>query len=170
MAAAEGLRLRHHIVHVQILVVEVERFGIAPHLLDRGNPFLRVEVALGMFALLGAEHVEFRLVPANNDVESEASLADVIGCHHLLRRYKRVEHGRVHCAENRDVLCLREKAARPRHGLVRCALKIRRTAIALPTADRQDEIDPAFIRELRHLRTARPVRQPALGRLVDRAA
>src|SRR5262249_36256460 len=55
-------------------------------------------VTLLVRALLDAEHVELALVPADDDVEPKAALADMIGCDHFLRRDYRIEDRRMHLA------------------------------------------------------------------------
>src|SRR5262249_60227167 len=81
---AMGLRIAAHRLELDELPVEVEIVAVRPDQLDDVDPFLRVVVADSVLALLDAEHLELVLVPADDDVEAEAALADVIGGAHLL--------------------------------------------------------------------------------------
>ena len=59
--AAPGLRLRAHALELDELAVEVEFLFLAPHPLDRIQPFLRVFVTRLVVALLDADAVAQRL-------------------------------------------------------------------------------------------------------------
>jgi hypothetical protein len=52
-----------------------------------------------MGALLDPEHIELALIPADDDIEAEAALADVIGGDHLLGGNHRIKDRRVHGTE-----------------------------------------------------------------------
>ena len=84
--------------------MEIEIFAVGPDQLDDVDPFLRIFVARLVVALLDAEHLELALVPADDDVEAEAALADVIGGDHLLGCDHGIEERRMHGAEHRDAL------------------------------------------------------------------
>ncbi len=56
-----------------------------------------------MIALLDAEHLELALVPADDDVQAEPPLADMIGGDHFLGGDHGVEQRRMHGAEHGDV-------------------------------------------------------------------
>ena len=65
------------------LPVEVEFILFRPGALDHVDPFLGKFVAIVMVALRHAEHLELALVPAGDDVQPEAALADMIGGDHF---------------------------------------------------------------------------------------
>ncbi len=82
--------------------VELIRFG--PGQFYRIQPLLSVPVARLVGAQIGAEHGELILVPAADDVQSEAPAADVIGGDELFRGDKGMEHWRMDGAEHGDAL------------------------------------------------------------------
>ena len=125
--------------------VEIEAVAFRPHQLDGVDPFLRVLVARGVRALLDAEHLEFALVPADHDVEPEATLADVVGGDHLLGRDDRMKQRRMHRAEHGDALGRLQQPAGPGHGFERRLLIAGVAAVALPAADRQQEVDAGLV-------------------------
>ena len=83
-AAAVGLGLGTHALERDVSAGEIELLAVGPDQLDGVDPFLRVVVARLVIALLDAEHLEFILVPADDDVQPEPPFADVVGGHHLL--------------------------------------------------------------------------------------
>ena len=93
---------------------EVEALAFGPDQLDGVDPFLRVVVARFVIALRDAEHLEFVLVPADDDVQPEAPFADVVGGHHLLGRDDEMEQRRMHRAEASDSARRRQQRGRPR--------------------------------------------------------
>ena len=62
----------------------IEGRRLAPYTLDDFHPFFREAVARVVRDEIDAEHIKFAMVPARNDVQRKAALADVIGRHHLL--------------------------------------------------------------------------------------
>ena len=150
--------------------VEVEILLRAPGLLDGVDPVLRVGVARLVLALLHAEHLELALVPAGDDVEAEAAVADVVGGDALLGGDDRMEQRRVHGAEHGDALGLGEQPGGPGHRLQRLAVQIGVAAVALPAADRQHEVDAGGVRHAGEREAVRPARRPALRHLGGRAA
>src|SRR5262249_7799448 len=101
---AKWLRLAADCFHIEVFARKVEIFAIGPDHPDDIDPFLRIFVTLLVRALLDAEHVELALVPADDDVEPKAALADMIGCDHFLRRDYRIDDRRMHRAEDGDAL------------------------------------------------------------------
>jgi hypothetical protein len=126
---------------LDVLAVEVEVLVRAPRHLDGVDPVLRVGVARLVLALLHAEHLELALVPAGDDVEAEAALADVVGGDALLGGDDRMKQRRMHGAEHGDALGRGEQAGRPGDGLERLAVQVGVAAVALPAPDRQQEVD-----------------------------
>jgi hypothetical protein len=86
------------------LSVEIEFTLFRPGALDDVDPFLGKFVTIVMRALRHAEHLEFALVPAGDDVQAEAALADMIGGDHFLGGDQGMEQRRVYGAEDRDPL------------------------------------------------------------------
>ena len=84
--------------------VEIEFILFRPGALDHVDPFLGKFVTIVMVALCHTEHLEFALVPAGDNVQAEAALADVIGGDHFLGGDQGMEQGRVYGAEDRDSL------------------------------------------------------------------
>ena len=79
--AADGLRLGADAFELEIFAGEIEVLFRRPDQLDDVEPFLREFVARFMVALLDAEHLELAFVPADDEVESEAAVADMVGGH-----------------------------------------------------------------------------------------
>ena len=142
--------------------VEIEFILFRPGALDHVNPFLGKLVTIVMVTLRHAEHLKLALVPAGDDVQAEAALADMIGGDHFLGGDQGMEQRRVHGAEDRDPLCCRKQTAGPGDGLECRAVKVAWAAVAFPAADRQKKIDPGLVGNVRHLETIGPARQPAL--------
>src|SRR6478672_5078117 len=149
-----------HALELEELSLKIEIAAFGPGLLDNVEPFLGESVTRIVLALRHAEHLEFSLVPADDEIDAEASFADVVGGHEFLRRDQRVEQGRVHRAEYGHALRRREEADRPGDGLQRAAVKIRVAAVALPPADRQHEVDARLVRHAREAQAVRPTRGP----------
>ena len=141
--------------------VEIEFILFRPGALDHVDPFLGKFVTIVMVPLRHAEHLEFALVPAGDDVQPEAALADMIGGDHFFGGDQGMEQRRVHGAEDRDPLRRRQETAGPGDGLERRAVKVARAAIAFPAADRQKKIDSRLVGDARHLQTIGPAREPA---------
>src|SRR4029077_625366 len=114
--------------------------------LDHVEPLLRERVALLMIALVHAEHLKFALIPANHQIEAEASCADVIGGHELFGGNHRMEQRSVYGAEYGDARRGREQARCPSYGLKGCPVKIRGTAITFPARNGQHEVDATVVR------------------------
>src|SRR5437588_4901018 len=134
-----------HVFELQELSLEVEASVFGPRAFDDVDPLLRELVARIVLALGDAEHFELTLVPADDQVHSEAALADVIRGHELLGRNQRMEQGCMHGPEHGDPPGRAEQAHRPGDSLQRAAVEIGMAAIACPTADWQHEIDPGSI-------------------------
>jgi hypothetical protein len=67
---------------VLALVVELV---LGPQSFDDVEPFLRHVIAFVMRAHFGAEHVDFRLIPASDDIEDVPAVGNVIDRGALLR-------------------------------------------------------------------------------------
>jgi hypothetical protein len=143
------------------LSVEIEFTLFRPGALDDVDPFLGKFVTIVMRALRHAEHLEFALVPAGDDVQAEAALADMIGGDHFLGGDQGMEQRRVHGAEDRDLLGSCQQAAGPGDGFECRAVEVARAAVAFPAADRQKKIDPSLVGDARHVETIGPAREPA---------
>jgi len=84
--------------------VKIEFILFQPGAPDHVDPFLGKFVTIVMLPLRHAEHLELALVPAGDNVQPEAALADMIGGDHFFGRDQGMEEGRVHRAEDRDPL------------------------------------------------------------------
>src|SRR5262245_55577310 len=168
--AAERLGIRAHALEPQELSVEIERVRVRPRLLDGVEPFLREVVARVVLALGDAEHLELALVPADHEIDAEATFADMVGGDEFLGGDQRMEQRRVHGAEHGHALRHGEEAHRPGDGLERAAVKIGLAAIALPAADRQHEVDAGLVGHAGEAGAVRPARGPALRHLGGGAA
>ena len=164
-AAPPWLRLAAHGLELVVAAVEVERLVLRPDAVDDLQPFLGVVVAAVVIAERNAHHAELDRVPARDDVEPEAPVADVIGGHHLLGGKDRIDERDVERAERRDLLRRGEQPARPRQRLEGRALGVALALVAVPAADRQQELEAGLVGELRRLDVVVPGRVPALGRL-----
>ena len=152
------------------LAREVEILARRPGELDHVEPLLGVGIARLVVAQRGAEHLEFAFVPAADEVETKAPLADVVGGDELLGGDQGRDQRRVHGSEHNEPLGLGEQTAGPGHGLERRTLIVGGTAIALPAADRQHELDARPIGHLRQPHAVRPAARPALRHHRDRSA
>jgi hypothetical protein len=85
------LRKGPHALEPEELSIEIEVAPLRPSAFDDIEPFLREIVARVVLALSDAEHLELALVPADHKVDAEASFANMVGGHELLRRYQRME-------------------------------------------------------------------------------
>jgi hypothetical protein len=101
------------------------------------------------------------LVPAAYDVEPEAAFADVVGGDEFLGGDEGRDQRRVHRAEHGQPLGIGGQPAGPGDGLEGGALVIGVAAIALPSADRQHELDAGGVRHPRQVQAIRPAAQPA---------
>ena len=91
--AAERLGIGAHALEPQEVPVEIERVRLRPRLLDGIEPFLGEVVARVVLALGDAEHFELALVPADHQIDAEATFADMIGGDELLGGDQRMEQG-----------------------------------------------------------------------------
>jgi hypothetical protein len=123
-----------------------------------------------VLTLRHAEHLELVLVPTDDDVQSEAAFADVVGRHHLLGGDDGVEQRGVHGAEAGDPAGRCEQRSRPGDGLERGALVVGLAAVALPAPDRQHEVDAGRIGHAREPEIVGPGAGPAFRDLGHRAA
>ncbi len=123
-----------------------------------------------MLALRDPEHLELALVPSGHQVDAEAALANVIGRDQRLGRDQRMKQGRMDCGEHRHARGRGLETGRPGDSLQRRAVKVGIAAIALPTGDRQHEIDASVVRHPGEVQTVRPVCRPALRHFGGRAA
>ena len=123
----------------------IERLGLGPDAFDDAEPLLGIGIALVMVAELDAEHLEFADVPARDDIESEASTADMVGADHGLCGEYRIDQRNVHGGEGDDVACCRKKPRRPGQGLETGALSVGDAAITLPARDRQQKFDAGLV-------------------------
>ncbi len=155
---------------MKVLAVEIEILAARPDLLDHVDPFLGIVVALLVLALLHAEHLKLALVPTHDDVEPEATRADMVGCDHLLGGDHRIEQRRVHGPEHRQALSQRQQAGGPGDRLERLALVVGVAAVAFPAPDRKHEIEAGLIGQLGKLQVVRPASRPPLGNERDRAS
>src|ERR1700730_13538925 len=97
--------------------VEIEFILLRPGALDHVDPFLGKFVTIMMVALRDAEHLEFALVPAGDNVQPEAALADMIGGDYFFGGDRGMEQRRVYGAEDRDPLRRGKQTAGPGDGL-----------------------------------------------------
>ena len=164
-AAPPGLRLSEHGLQFVVLAVVVERLVLRPDALDDLDPFLGVVVAAVVIAERDAHHAELDRVPARDDVEAEAAVADVVGGHHLLGGEGRIDEGDVQRAEGRDLPRRGEQPGGPHQRLEGRALGVALALVSVPAADRQQELEPGVVGELRRLDVVVPGGVPALGRL-----
>ena len=158
--AAERLGLCADVLQFEIAAVEIELLRPGPGHVHYAEPFFGIVVALVMLALLHAEHLELAFVPAGDDVEAEASGADLVGGDHLLGCDDRVEQRRVDRAKHRDTFCCCKQACRPRNRLERGAVEIALAAVALPASDREHEVDAGIVCHLAELQAIGPARGP----------
>ncbi len=161
--AAPGLRLHHGLLQIEEAARIVERLRLGPAARHDVDPFLAQHVAVVVRAEVDAEHVELFLVPAADDVEAEAPLADMVGGHHLLRRDDGVDRGDVHRAERHDPARRGEKARRPGEGLEARPVMVGGPAIAFPAPERQHEVEPGVVGHAGEGEVVPPARLPPLG-------
>jgi len=76
--AAIGFGIGAHALEPDEATLEVEILARRPSELDDIEPVLRISITRLMVAQRGAEHLELAFVPAANEVQPEASLADVV--------------------------------------------------------------------------------------------
>ena len=113
-AAPPWLWFAEHGLELVVVAVEVERLILRPDAIDDLQPFLGIVVAAVVIAERDAHHAELDRIPARDDVEPEAAVADVVGRHHLLGGEHRIDEGDVERAERRDVLRSRRAVRTPR--------------------------------------------------------
>ena len=159
--AAVGFGMRAAALDLDVAAIEIEIVLRAPEPADRVDPFLRIGVALIVLAHRGAEHAEFVLVPAAHNVEPEPSAAHVIDRDHLLGGQHGMQQRRMHGREGRDALGLRQQARSPGQRLEVRAFVIGR-AVAAPSAEGQQEVEPEGIRHLRKPQIVLPISGPDL--------
>ena len=123
-----------------------------------------------MVAQIRAEHLELALVPATDQVQAKAALADMIGGDEFPGGDQWRDQRRMHRAEHDEPLCRGEEAGGPGDGLKGFALVVGHTAIPLPAADRQHELDAGLVRHLRQGDAIGPTTGPPLGHHRDGAA
>ena len=86
------------------LSIEVEIFSFRPGPIEDVDPFLRECVARFMIALLDPEHLELAFIPAGNDVEPEATFADLVAGDAFLGRDDGIEQRGMDGTEYGDAL------------------------------------------------------------------
>jgi hypothetical protein len=91
----------------------VERSFAGPDALDNAPPFFALCVALVVLVLRNSEHLELVLVPATNNVDAEAALANMVRCGHLLGGDERMMQGDVDGAEHVEAPRHCQQAAGP---------------------------------------------------------
>ena len=137
-----------------------------PEFADQIEPFLRIGIA--GFVIVGqaqAKRLVFRLVPARDDVQARAAMADLVDGGDLLGHDDRMVGGGVDGGEDGDVLRRGQQACGPGHRLQHAAVEIGLAAIADPARDRQHEVDPGRVQHLRQLQVVVPAVVPARGDL-----
>ena len=115
-----------------------------------------------MIAERNAEHAELVLVPAANDIQSEAAIADMIAGGDLLGGEDRIDQSHMQGGKGDDVFGRRQQPAGPNQGFERRAVMIGLAAIAGPAAKGQHELKPRRVGHLRDLDIVFPSRLPTL--------
>ena len=92
--------------------VKIDRRVAVVGLDDDVDPLLRLHI--GIFHQRHAEHVELVRIPAANDVQSGAAVADVIDGRQRLCRIERMQQRHMHGHEQRDALGDAPQARPPR--------------------------------------------------------
>src|SRR5215510_16091142 len=91
----------------------VERSFAGPDPLDDAPPFFALRVALVVLVLRYPEHLELVLVPAADDVDAEAALANMVRCGHLCGGDERMVQGHMHRAEHVEAPRHSQQTTRP---------------------------------------------------------
>ena len=112
---------------------------------------------------VNAHHAEFNRVPARDNVEAEAAVADMVSRHHLLGGKDGIAESHMQRAECGDLLRGGEKPAGPGEGFESCALRVALALIAMPAANWQEKFQPSFIGETGGFDIIVPAGIPALG-------
>ena len=133
--------------------------------LDDLEPFGRLVVAL--LDQRRAEHAELLRVPAADDVEPGAALADVIDRRQRLGRIERMHQRHMHGHEQADPLGRGGEARRPGEGLERPFAHLVLAAETVPARDRQEEFQPGAVGDLRGGEIVLPAGLPALRHVGD---
>src|SRR5262245_5696846 len=142
----------------------VERRGTGPDLFDDAPPLFALGVALVVLALRHPKHLELVLVPATDDVDAEAALANVVRRGHLLGGNERMVQWHVHGAKYIHVLRCGQQATGPGNRFKAGAIGVRLTPIALPACDGDHALDPDLICQLRQSDVVLPTGIPVLGK------
>ena len=169
--AGDRARVALDVLQGEPLARPVEILGLAPELAHDVEPLLRIAVAgLVVVGQREPERLVFRLVPARDDVEPGAALADLVDRCDLLGDDDGVVRRRVDGGEDRDVARVGEQARRPGHGLQHRAVEVRVAAVADPARDRQHEVDARLVEHLGEADVVLERVDPALGHFGDRHA
>ena len=166
----QRLGLAPQLFAVEELAVMVEGVGFGPQALDQLEPFRRVVVAPVVRRQLQAEHVELVLEPAGHDVEREAAARDVVGGGGHLGHGEGVDQRGVHGGEDRAVAGDGAHGGGPGQALEGAVVEVGLAAIALPAADRQQDLEPGRVGHAGQFGVVLPVHRPgAVGRGDGRA-
>ena len=117
-----------------------------PGLRDDIDPFLALFVAFLVGVHFHARHIEFVLVPAADDVEPEPACADLVGGDHLFGGNDGIEQRHVNGAECHDVFSGGQDSRCPGQGFQAAAIMVGFAAIPFPATEREQEIEPCFVR------------------------
>ena len=109
-----------------------------------------------------AKRVVLRLVPAGNDVQANAFVADLCHGGDLLGDYDGVVASGLYGGENGHVLGVGQQGCCPGHGFQNVAVEIGLTAVTDPASDREHEVHAGSVHHFGQLEVAFPVGFPAV--------
>jgi hypothetical protein len=153
----DRLGLQIAFLDLEEAAIEIERLFPRPKLLDDVEPLHRAVVAVVVLHQRRAEHLDFRPIPAGDDIDGEAAVADVIDGGRLLGRHHRMDRRHVRGREDAGIVRGGAHASGPGEALEAGAVEVGLAAEAVPTADRHQRLEFHLFRNLRQRKRARPV-------------
>jgi hypothetical protein len=117
-----------------------------------------------------AEHIELTLIPAADNIDGVAAIADVIDHGRLLRGKHWVVHRHVRGREHRRIFGHRADTRSPGKALEPSAVEVGNSAEALPAPDRHQRLELHHVGDLGEPHRVRPGDLKRLGNSADRAA
>ena len=149
--AVERLGQPFDMLQLEEATVPVEFAFRCPNLAHDVQPLLSQRIARVMvLRKIHAERVVLGLVPSGNNVDTSATLTDLIDRSHLLGHDDRVIERRVDGREAEDALGVGEQARGPHRGVQHTFVEVGLAAVADPSSDGQQEVDADLVGDLGH--------------------
>ncbi|ESW92444.1 hypothetical protein X770_05820 [Mesorhizobium sp. LSJC269B00] len=161
----QARRPAHRLLEAIVGAFIVQRLVRGVELFQDFDPFGGLVVAL--LDQRRAEHAEFLRVPAADDVQAGAALADMVDSCQRLGGIERMHQRHMHGHEQADLLGGHRQSCCPGEGLERPFAHLVAAAKATPARDRKHKFQPGAVGDLRRRQIVLPACRPAFRHIGD---